>query len=200
MVVFPKYSRTLVVGRSASGKSVLTNCIINQRSKLFETPINRVWYVSPKPVSTITAPGVVFLKEIPTNIPQNTLIVVDDSMMEPDILKQVARLSIREIHHTNSHLIVLVQRLYVCNPHYRVLMDQLTHVILFKLTKGFLTLSRFITDVFPTQHREYFWDAYKQATTKPYGYLMIDLSGESPLEECLYSKICDPKFIQYKKL
>jgi hypothetical protein len=151
-------------------------------------------------VSTITAPGVVFLKEIPSDIPQNSLIVVDDSMLEANILKQVAQLSIREIHHSNSNLIVIVQRLYVSNPDYRVLMDQMTSIILFKLTKGFTTLNRFITDVFPTHYRDYFWDAYKQATSVPYGYLMIDLSSESSREECLYSKICEPRFIQYKKV
>jgi hypothetical protein len=121
-------------------------------------------------------------------------------MLEANILKQVAQLSIREIHHSNSNLIVIVQRLYVSNHDYRVLMDQMTNVILFRLTKGFTTLNRFITDVFPNHCRDYFWSAYNQSTAEPYGYLMIDLSNETRKEECLYSKICEPRFIQYKKV
>jgi len=36
MIIFGKFSRTLVVGKSASGKSVLVNKIIEKKSSLFE--------------------------------------------------------------------------------------------------------------------------------------------------------------------
>src|SRR6266478_5167037 len=173
MGIFSRFSRTLIVGRSASGKSVLTNCIINLRQKLFYTKIDKVFYISPKPVGTITAKGVTFLKDIPTTIPKNSLVIVDDAMLDAEILKQTAQLAIRDIHHSNSHLILIVQRLYVNNPHYRVIVDQMTHVILFKLTKGFNTLARFVSDSFPASHRDYFWSAYNQATEKPYSHLMV---------------------------
>src|SRR6266478_5160712 len=190
MALFSRFSRTLIVGRSASGKSVLTNCIINRRKELFPTKIDKVFYISPRPVSTITARGVKFMKTLPTEIPQNSLIIVDDAMLNKEILKDTAQISIRDIHHTNSHLIVIVQRLYVQNQHYRVIMDQMTHIILFKLTKGFNTLSRFVSDAFPSSHKDYFWSSYNQAVNKPFSHLMVDISGESKIDECLYSDIC----------
>jgi hypothetical protein len=198
MALFSRYSRTLIVGKSASGKSVLTNCIIKQRAKLFPTRIDKVFYISPKPVVTITASGVTFLTSIPETIPRNSLVILDDCMLDSDVLKQAAQLCIREIHHTNSHLILIVQRLYVNNPYYRVCVDQMTHILLFKITKGFNTLSRFVSDSFPKNLKEYFWSAYHQATSKPYSHLLVDISGESPLKECLYSDICATKVIQYK--
>jgi hypothetical protein len=198
MPLFSRYSRTLIVGKSASGKSVLTNCIIQQRAKLFPTRIDKVFYVSPKPVATITASGVTFLTDIPETIPRNSLVILDDCMLENEVLKQAAQLCIREIHHTNSHLILIVQRLYVNNPYYRVCVDQMTHILLFKITKGFNTLSRFVSDSFPRNLKEYFWSAYHQATSKPYSHLLVDISGESSLKECLYSDICASKVIRYK--
>jgi ABC-type dipeptide/oligopeptide/nickel transport system ATPase component len=77
MTIFSKYTRTLIVGRSASGKSVLTNCIIQQRERLYSTRIDQVLYISPKPVLTITAKGVKFLKTIPETIPRNSLVILD---------------------------------------------------------------------------------------------------------------------------
>jgi ABC-type dipeptide/oligopeptide/nickel transport system ATPase component len=198
MPFFRKYSRTLIVGRSASGKSVLTNCIIQHRDRLYPTRIDQVLYISPKPVSTITAKGVKFLKTIPETIPENSLVVLDDCMLDNDILKQAAQLCVRDIHHSNSHLILIVQRLYVNNPYYRLCVDQMTHVVLFRITKGFNTLARFVSDSFPKELKEYFWSAYHQATSKAYSYLMVDISGDSKLNECLYSNICESNLTHFK--
>jgi hypothetical protein len=186
------------VGRSASGKSVLTNCIIQQRAKLYPNRIDNVYYISPKPVVTITAPGVKFLSEIPAEIPSNSLVILDDCMLDTDILKQAAQLCVRDIHHSDSHLILIVQRLYVNNPYYRLCVDNMTHVLLFRITKGFNTLSRFVSDSFPAKLKEYFWSAYHQATSTPYSHLLVDISGESRLDECLYSDICAPKIKHFK--
>jgi hypothetical protein len=198
MAIFSRFSRTLVVGRSASGKSVLVNCIIKQRARLYPTRIDNVYYISPKPVVTITASGVQFLKEIPETIPENSLVILDDCMLDSDILKRAAELCVRDIHHSNSHLILIVQRLYVNNPHYRVCLDQMTHVLLFRITKGFNTLSRFVSDSFPARLKEYFWASYHKATAAPYSHLLVDISGDSKLEECLYSDICAPQIEHFK--
>ncbi len=198
MIIFGKFSRTLVVGKSASGKSVLVNKIIEKKSSLFEGKIDDVLYISPEPVATIRAKKVKFLRKVPDKIPPNSLVVIDDAMLDTDILKRVSQLAIRDIHHTNSHLILIVQRLYVDNPHYRVIVDQMTHIILFKLTKGFNTLSRLVRDVFPTSYKNYFWSAYEQATSRSYSHLLMDISGNVPLDECLYSDICG-KPLLYKK-
>jgi hypothetical protein len=198
MPIFSKYSRTLIVGKSASGKSVLTNCIIKQRDRLYPTRIDRVLYISPKPVLTITAEGVEFLKTIPEDIPRNSLVILDDCILDNDILKRASQLCVRDIHHSNSHLILIAQRLYVNNPYYRLCVDQMTHVVLFRLTKGFNTLSRFVSDSFPKALKDYFWSAYHQATSKPYSYLFVDISGDSKLDECLYSNICENKIKHFK--
>ncbi len=199
MIIFGKFSRTLVVGKSASGKSVLVNRIIEKRNQLYAGTIQQVLYISPQPVATITAPNVKFLRRVPDKIPPNSLVIVDDAMLDVDILKRVCQLAIRDIHHSGSHLILIVQRLYVDNPHYRVIVDQMTHILLFKLTKGFHTLSRFVRDVFPSSHKEYFWSAYHQATSRPYSYLLVDVSGDAPQDECLYSDICGRTLIYKKK-
>jgi hypothetical protein len=198
MPIFSKYSRTLIVGRSASGKSVLTNCIIQQRDRLYPTRIDQVLCISPKPVVTITAKGVKFLNTIPETIPSNSLVILDDCMLDNDILKQASQLCVRDIHRSNSHLILIAQRLYVNNPYYRLCVDQMTHIVLFRLTKCFNTMSRFVSHSFPKSLKDYFWSAYHQATSRPYSYLLVDISGDSKLDECLFSNICATKIKHFK--
>jgi hypothetical protein len=190
MVIFSRFSRSLVVGRSACGKSVLVDCIIKQRAKLFETSIDQVLYVSPSPVASITS-NVTFLTDIPKELPQNSLIIVDDSAMDRKIMKKVAELCIRQVHHTNSHLILIVQKLYIANDDYRLAMEQMTYLILFRMVKGFYSLSRIVNDIFPSNLRGYFWSSYKAATSKSYGHLLIDISGEKDMNKCLFTNICD---------
>jgi hypothetical protein len=126
-----------------------------------------------------------------------SLLIIDDSMLDAQIMKRAAEISIRDIHHTSSNLIVIVQRLYVNDANYRILFDQATHVILFKIVKGHFTLSRFVADIFPLKLRDYFWDSYNEATSKPFGYILVDITGNSPINACLYTNICD-KLITFK--
>lgn len=191
MPLFCEFSRTLITGRSGSGKSELIRRILLKYHLLFTTKIEHFLYISPSPPNfTKEFPKLKVLEDIPDEIQEHSLVLVDDFMLDKQILRKVARISIRDIHHSSSNLIFISQKFYIDDPNYRVILDNLTSIILFRQNRGYQMLHRLAAEIFPSSLREYFWDTYHKVTNKKYGYLFIDLSGNTPTGENLFSNIC----------
>jgi hypothetical protein len=188
MPLFKEYARLLICGRSGSGKSTLVQKIIENHRLLFTTPNKRILYVSPSP-PTFSYPNMVVSETIPDEIEPQTLVIIDDYMLDKDVLKQTAHLCIKTIHHSSSNLIFITQKFFVPDPMYRLILDNVTGILIFRQTRGFMALHRLASELFPKELKPYFWKTYHECTSRPYGYLYIDTSGEYPVASCLFSEL-----------
>lgn len=132
-----------------------------------------------------------YAQKLPKVIKPKTLVIFDDYFLREEHLKDMVELAIRLVHHGDLNLIVIAQRLYQNSQLWRTLLDNLTAFAVFKLHRGWFSLSRLASDIFPPKLKPYFMEAFQQAVRKPHGYLLIDLSENAVPGENLYSNVCD---------
>ena len=103
-----------------------------------------------------------------------TLFIFDDLMRDATRNSDICELYTERSHHRNLSVICLLQNIYHHGRENRTMSLNTQYLVLFK--NQVMTLSR---QMFP--HRSYqFMDQFKRATTKPYGYLVIDLKQNTP--------------------
>ena len=113
------------------------------------------------------------LEEIMQNSSRhNTLIVLDDLMVEMENDPRIASL-FTKMRHKNVSTIFLVQNLYFGSKYMRTVTRN-SHYILFENPRDASMISTLGRQVFPTR-LNYLADAFYQATQKSYGYLFLDL-------------------------
>lgn len=107
------------------------------------------------------------------NSPQ--LICLDDLMTHVSCSSDIVQLFTIDCHHRNITTIMLNQSLYPVGKYSRTLSLNLTYLIIFKNLRDSLQVKKFGSQMYPGQ-LDYFMHAYDKATSKPYGYLCIDLN------------------------
>ena len=177
-LLFRHPARLIVSGPSASGKSVLVSQIVKFRNTLFTTAVKNVVcvYRHWQPLyAGMQDDGVHFTTEIPEDLPLDSILILDDLMSESS--DRFVSIFTRESHHQNTTVIYLSQALFG-NKIQRLLSINSTYIVLTKSVRDKLSISTFGRQAFPGQG-PYFLDAYKKATSKPFGYLLVDLHPET---------------------
>lgn len=170
----------IVAGMSKSGKSEWTKKVILSADTLIAPAPERIIYAyseyqdffSLLPAHIELVQGLPDLDELKTD-PRRKLLVLDDLMhvLAKQKNSQLVDLFTKGSHHWSLAVIHLVQNLYYenmrtarINSHYLVLMKSPSD----KLQA--INLSR---QLYPGEHK-FFLEAYKDACSKPFGYLLID--------------------------
>ena len=82
-------------------------------------------------------------------------------------------------HHRNLSVICLLQNIYHHGRENRTMSLNTQYLVLFENPRDQLQVMTLSRQMFP--HRSYqFMDQFNRATTKPYGYLVIDLKQNTP--------------------
>lgn len=81
-------------------------------------------------------------------------------------------------HHKNCTVFFLTQTLFFQSKNFRSLSLNCHYVVLFRSLRDSKQILSFGTQVYPGQS-SYLRDAYQKATSKPYGYLLIDMNPAS---------------------
>ena len=121
---------------------------------------------------------IVYFEGVPTlsdiqNIQPN-IIVMDDLMDE--IKKDVVKLFTRGSHHLGISVFFIVQNLF--NTNLRTMSLNSHYIILMKGLRTTQQVEFLARQIFPGKSKNVL-SAYKLATQKPYGYLLIDLHPKS---------------------
>lgn len=130
-------------------------------------------------------PNITFFEGLPTkaefetwhmNEPGEKILVIDDMMTESARSKDVLDIYCKYAHHFKFFCFLICQNMFCrglrdisLNTHY---------FFLFKNSRDELQIQTLGRQIFPGQVK-YYMDAYKKATAKKYGYLLIDLSPHS---------------------
>jgi hypothetical protein len=196
----------IIAGPTKSGKTEFVKTILQALPYyIHPCPTNIVWCYGMENIDQINAIKLVstvnidFIEGIPDlNIfsPKDiNLLIIDDLMNDVGKSKQVSDLFTKGCHHRNISIILLVQNLFHQGPKMRDIHLSTNYLVLFKNPRDKTQISHLARQAFP-ENPKYLLDAYKKATSKPFGYLMIDFTQTTPDECRITSKIFPPGVCQ----
>lgn len=173
----------IIAGPTSCGKSTFTEKFIINIQKLVNVKIDEIIYCSPivKKYDNITNLKIKCYEEIPDihlfNDKKKRLLVLDDMMREAD--NRVVDLFTKHSHHYSCSTIFLMQNIFLKKSGVRDLSLNTHYIICFKNPRDrqqILFLSR---QVYP-ENPKFLQEAFTEATSKPHGYLLFDMTQTTP--------------------
>ena len=151
-------------------------------------------------------PWIEFVKSIPdylnsenyidTN--KRNLLVFDDLMTEAKCDQRIADLFTRGSHHRNLSVVYLTQNLF---PHGKACRDialNTQYMVLFNNHIDRQQVATLARRIYPSTSA-IFMKRFEQATSRPYGYLIIDLKSDTKAQDRLHTDIFDGLSSEEKK-
>jgi len=177
----------IVSAPTKSGKTELVIKIVLHAHELIEpTPVDIFWSYTEWQNSysdvLMKVPTVKFIEGLPSfeelkhdkSIPK--LLILDDMMQEMKSDSRLNELFTRGSHHWNLSIIHIVQNLFFDGI--RTSRINAQYLILMKNPSDRLQIKNLGRQLFPGS--KHFEEAFADATEKPYGYLLIDLTQTTP--------------------
>ena len=174
----------IVGGASGSGKTEWVCKFVEYCKQLVEPEIEHILYcygVYNGNVVTMESRGV----ETHFGLPSETLIrqrkkplllILDDLMMEAKS-EFMDLLFTRGSHHWGVSILFITQNMF--EKSLKTARNNAHYIVLLRNPSGQLQIRNLGTQLFP-RNLPYFMDAYKDATSQNYGYLLIDMHPSSP--------------------
>ena len=114
------------------------------------------------------------------------LVVIDDLLSETDA--GVTKLFTKGSHHKNTSVIYNSQKLFEKNKENRTISLNAHYMVLFKLPRDAMQVEHLARQMFPGKTK-YMREAFANATSQPYSYLLVDLKPHTPDELRLHTNI-----------
>ena len=172
----------IVSGPSGCGKSSLIKSIIEE-NVIEPRPSKVVWlYAEDQPLysSLKKDKRVEFIKGIPDNLEsqfdarESNILILDDLMTQLHSDERLTRLFSVGSHHKNLSVVFIIHNLFHQGKEMRTLSLNSHYIILFKNPRDRLQISTLARQMYPGKSR-YLVEAFENATSGAYGYLLIDL-------------------------
>ena len=170
----------LVAGPTGCGKSTLVKQWIEQKEQLMDpVPEQVIWYYGEWQEMYEKMPGVEFVEGLPDintlDPKKKKLIILDDLMADTDT--SVTALFTKGSHHHNLSVVHLVQNVF--DKKQRTLSLNAHYLVLFKNPRDVSQITHLAKQMYPG-HIKFLQEVFKDATSQPYGYLLVDLKQETP--------------------
>lgn len=190
-----------VVGASQSGKSSFVARLILNRDKLIVgSPIKKIiWCCRSKsfvPTQLNNIKDIVIVEGLPNlkKILPNSLIIIDDLMIEA-FNRSVCELFTVDSHHRSVSVILLLHNLFYQSKFAREVSLNNQYIIFFRNLRDQTQFSIFARQICPDNWRS-LTKVYKEATSLPYSYFLIDLTQEANEIFRYKSNIFNPIFFE----
>lgn len=109
------------------------------------------------------------------------LVVIDDLMTELGGNKELANLFTKGSHHLGISVVFIVQNVFHQAPQMRTISLNSHYMILLKNPRDKSQIVNLARQLYPT-NMKYLQEVYKEATSSPFGYLLLDLTPDTPEE------------------
>ena len=167
----------IVSGSTGSGKSVSTLKLIEHAQEIISPPPERILFCYDDYQKIFdNYPGVEFHDGWPEvssfDGKKRTLLVMDDLMTSTD--DRVVDIYTKISHHRNLSVVYLTQNLIYKNKQTRKLSLNSHYIVLFKNAHDETKVANLARQIYPGKNA-FMIEAFKNATSAPYGYLLIDL-------------------------
>ena len=212
----------IVAGCTQSRKTVWVKSLLENAQKIINPPPQRIiWcYGQWQPsyfdmMRTILLlllfklilqriPGIEFKQSIPEDIDnahyldvsQRNLIVLDDLMAQSSKEKRIADLFTKGSHHRNLSVIYIVQHIFHQGKEMRNISLNTHYIVLFKSPRDKQQISMLARQVNPGKLQE-FMRSYENATSRPHGYLMLDLKPTTDDQQRLKTNVLPGEIVKF---
>jgi len=195
--LFPHPWNMIIAGPSGAGKTQYTKKLIKNISEMTTHPPQQIFWsygewqssydeMHEWPNMTFVS-GLVKLDELKTNPDIPKLYVIDDLMSEAtDKSQYLMHLFTKISHHYNISVCMLVQSAFY--PGMRTARLNAHLICLFKNPADNLQTSILARQIFPGRQK-YMMQAFSDATSTPYSYLLLDLTQGTPEQYRLRTNI-----------
>ena len=171
----------IVSGPSGAGKTTLVEKLLKYKDDIITPkPLHVVWAYSAWQQGYEKWRGeLTFVEGIPnlSEVPKETLLILDDLMVETD--NSITQLFTKKSHHQNISVVYIVQNLFGKNKEMRTISLNAHYIALFKNPRDVSQMLILGRQMYPNRNK-YFQEAYKDATSRPHGYLLCDLKQSTP--------------------
>ncbi len=172
----------VVAAASMGGKTSFVSRLVENFGEMCTVKPDRIiWCYSEWQQSydkIIQIPGVDMVEGLPDiqdlrNDPRSKLLICDDLMAELSKSPILTTLFTRGCHHWSTSIIMLVQNVFYSNL--RNARINTTYIVIFKSPGDKVGITTLARQLYPGKTK-YFMQAFADATSIPYGYLLIDLT------------------------
>ena len=191
----------IVAGCTQSGKTVWVKSLLENVQKTISPPPQRIiWCYGQRQTSYFdmmrTMPGIEFNQGIPEDIDnadyldvsQRNLIVLDDLMAQSGKDKRIADLFTKGSHHRNLSIIYIVQNIFHQGKEMRNISLNAHYIVLLSSPRDKQQISMLARQINPGKVQE-FMRSYDDATSRPHGYLMLDLKPTTDDQQRLKTNV-----------
>ena len=185
----------LIAGPTGSGKTVFVNTFLSQVAEMMDPAPEEIFfcYGEWQPIYD-TMKAVQFVEGLPDiekgsmgDGKRRRLVVIDDLMAETD--DRITKLFTKGSHHRNISVMYIVQNLFGKNKEQRTISLNSHYIVLFKNPRDGSQITNLAKQMYPGRV-SYVQESFKDATSAPHGYLLIDLRQETPdnlrLRSCIF--------------
>ena len=171
----------IVAGPSGSGKTVFTTRLIENAKTLIEPAPERIlWCYGIYQTFFNDVKNVEFHEGLPNlevfDGKQRTLLILDDLMHETD--DRVSQIFTRVSHHKNVSVLYLTQNLFYGSKQNRTMNLNSHYLVLFKNARDATQISHLAGQMYPGKSK-FMIESYRDATSKPFSYLLVDLKPDT---------------------
>lgn len=190
----------ICAGATSSGKTTFLCHLIQQRTHLITPVPERVIYSykAYQPIFEKFDDQVELVQgqnyELDAERP--TLLIIDDQFTDRN--QQLIDLFCVHSHHKNTSVILVSQSLYFDDKSYRTACRNAMYTILFKSPRDRLSIRHMAQEMFDPSQARSMIDAYQDATSQPYGYLVVDMKPDTPACLRLRSNVLDQEGKMFK--
>ena len=190
-------SSIMIVGPSGSGKTHFTERLLCKNLDLFQSPPKAIHYcygVWQEGFQRMKRCGIKFHEGIPELsdltkwFPKGGILVMDDLMDEGGNDKRVLDLFTKHSHHKNITVLYLSQDMFPNGKYAKSISRNAHYIIAFKSPRDGLGIRNLLLQSFPSNWKEVL-RVFQRATSRPFGYMLLDLHPASSDDVRLYSYI-----------
>ena len=193
-------SSILIVGPSDCGKTVFTEKLVLDNNELFDhnasVPVHYCYGAWQDRLQNMKDRGVHFHEGIPDHSAlerwffrrRGGILVLDDLMGEGSNDKRVLDLFTKHSHHQNVTVLYLCQDMFPVGKYAKSISRNAHYIVAFKNPRDQLGVRNVLLQSFPTTWKDSL-ETFHRATTRRYGYLVMDLHPASPDYQRLLSHL-----------
>src|SRR5258708_3131585 len=175
----------LVCGPHTSGKTVFIVKLIDYARELFDIHPQQVYWCYGHRTAmhdSLVKKNYNMIEGIPKDfnfILPNSIIMLDDLMIDGAGSQDVTNLFIRSAHHVPCFVIFTQQNLFAKGPQTRNRQLNTQYLVLFNNPRDKLQVSYLERQVYPDS-KQFLVAAYRDATQEPFSYLFLDFHQRTP--------------------
>ncbi len=194
-MLFKQPFTAIIAGPTKAGKTVWVKNFIQYADLMIDPPPEKIYYCYTEwqPIyQDLANQGVKMIEGLPdmaqlkNSVDKPKLMVLDDLMQEMKSDKKLVQLFTKGSHHWNLSILHIVQNLFFDGL--RTSRINAQYLILMKNPSDQLQASTLAKQLYPGK-TNFFMEAYKDACSESYGYLVVDLTQDTPEEQRLQTNI-----------